>query len=472
MAADSILPKHRILIFAAIAVNSVVWAIISVMKYNAYNAQVLDLGVNSALLYGVFHPAFASSQIAVNKLIYIVIAPFYNVYPDPRLLVVFQSVFLSMGAYPLFVISRIRLKDDGASILISLSYLLYFPLAGVYWYDFHFMALFPTFFLFGFLCYLQRRWKLLLLFMTLAAITDFLAPIILVFFAVFVYISERKNDDARSVIMRYSIPILSVALSLFLIVNIYFHFSYTIAWMNEPFSGKFFLDLASNDFGKLSYFVILLIPVGYLSVFAPEVLIMILPYILFAISHNYQPYVVPYYYQYPALTAPIIFVSAVFGLERIVRMVPKRLHSFNAKKIAATLLLLSVIFFVFVTPLGNMMTGSHYPYDERNQVAFTQNDASLNSMISMIPKGSTVLIQGNMPQITEGYHWILPEDLNMSNPPLYAISDPYSYFYNNSVPISLPNYSNFTYVFSELLSSGQYHVVKNENGIELIERNT
>lgn len=458
-------------IFAAIILNSMIWSIVGIMKYDAYNAQVLDLGLNSALLYGVLHPAFSFPHIAVNKLIYLLIAPFYNIYPDPRVLIIFQSTWLSLGAYPLYLISMDRLKSDFPAMAVSLSYLLYFPMAGVYWYDFHFMALFPTFFLFGFLFYLQGKWKLFTLIMALAAITDFLVPLILVFFAVFLYVHESRNGRGKSNAARYALSTIMMAVVLFVIINIYFGFSYTLHWMNHPFTEHFFQSLSSNVPEKASYFTLLFIPVLFLSLLAPEVLIMIVPYLLFAVSHNYQPYFVPYYYQYPALTAPIIFISAAFGLKRLVGIIPKKFHRVDARKITATMLLWCIVLFVILTPIGNMITGTHYPYNAREQVTFTRNDAALNSMVSLIPKGSSVLIQGNMPQLTSGYHWILPGGLNMSNPPQYAISDPYSHFYNDSIPISSPIYSNFSYVFNELLVSGQYSVVDNVNGIVLIERN-
>ena len=46
-------------------------------------------------------------------------------------------------------VSRKIIENSKYSVIISILWLMYFPLTGVQWFDFHFMALFPTLFLIG-----------------------------------------------------------------------------------------------------------------------------------------------------------------------------------------------------------------------------------------------------------------------------------------------------------------------------------
>ncbi|AKA48380.1 hypothetical protein IX51_03930 [uncultured archaeon] len=461
--------RGTLTILCAILALSSIWSFISVMRYDAFNADVLDLGVNSSLLYGVFHPDFSSGNLAVNKLIYLLIAPFYNLYPDPRTLLVFQSFWISIGAFPLYKIGKKVLGDEFASVAMSLAYLVYFPLGGVYWFDFHYMALFPTFFLFGIMFLVYERKRYLLLFMFLATLTDLLVPIIMLFMGVcyMLYPSKRKRDP---LITRYILVALLFSFAVLVLIALYFGPAYIYNWMNRPFSAGFFSSLSADLPLKAEYFFWLLLPVLFLSFLEIRILLLIIPYVLFVFSYSYHPFYSPMFYQYPALTAPIIFTSAVYGMRKF-----KKIPSFRrlkAKHLAAAILLINILLASLLSPLGNIATGINDGYNAPNQITVTNQDNALNQMISLIPKGSTVLIQGNMPQLTNGYHWILPYQLNHTDLPQYALSDPYSYYYFDGVHISGNVISNFQSEFQSLLNSGRYHIVDNEYNITLIEKNS
>ena len=88
------------LIFAAI------YSEISLIRFFEYKLTALDLGVNGALLYQVFHGGIPLTiqgvkDIAYNKLIYLIIAPFYNIYPKMWIILIFQDTLLAFTALPL-----------------------------------------------------------------------------------------------------------------------------------------------------------------------------------------------------------------------------------------------------------------------------------------------------------------------------------------------------------------------------------
>ena len=79
------------IIILGVVIYSIVYSYITVAKYDAYNATIFDLGVNANLLYGVFHGGVSLSPnspyfINTGKMVYLVLAPFYNIYPHEQAL--------------------------------------------------------------------------------------------------------------------------------------------------------------------------------------------------------------------------------------------------------------------------------------------------------------------------------------------------------------------------------------------------
>lgn len=453
-----------------------VYAWIAYLRYITFNADVWDLGIASQLLFTTLHGQFTPTvqnpqPISVNRLIYFFLVPIYYFFPSPSTLLILQSIWLTLGAIPIYMISRKLSIRDSYSAVFAISYLLYFPLGGVYWFDFHYMALFPTFFLFGVYFYFSGRIYASAILMVFAMITDFLIPVIMFFFGLFAMYHEKKVNNKPPLRNYYSITIMISSITLFLLVNFIYGFGYTLHWANNPSTSSAYLSTISYSLpSKFAYFGILFAPLLFLSFFAPAFLVTILPYFIFAMVHNYVPYFTPLYYQYPALTAPIIFISAILGFRRLNTKFSKTASKNLIKTIITLVLIVNIVLGVTLSPLGNEITGQGFPYHSQNKTTVSKDDIVLKSMVSLIPKGSSVLIQGNMPQLINGYKWYLPYMINNTTLPSFAIDDPYNYFFNNSVPILPPVVSNEVSVFNSLSNSGNYGIYAEEYGIVILKK--
>ncbi|MGC8609140.1 MAG: DUF2079 domain-containing protein [Thermoplasmata archaeon] len=451
-----------IAIMALIVLFTMAWSVIIIQKYYAFNATVFDLGVSSNLMYEVFHGSsliqqFQSKSIAMNKLIYIPMAIFYNIYPDPLGLEIFQAFWLSLGALPVYLIARKKTTYRYFPFFASLIYLLYFPLAGAYYFDFHFIAIFPTFFLFGFYFYLSGKLKISSVMMFFAVISDFLVPVIVFFFSLYILMFERKT--------RKSYPVILMVISSlsFLLTVSYFGIHYLI-----PFAGG--ITSGTSTAGKgvsyniLYYIFDLSFPFGFLQFLSPETMIISIPYFALIYFNHYFAYYSPTMYQYPALAAPVIVISFIYGYTRLEKILNKK----YLRSIIRVVLVVSVIAFILFTPPGNYITNDNSPPLSYANSIFSnyyalQNsqvmpyDHSLLRMVDMIPQGSSVLIQNNMPQLTNGYSWYLPANLDKNIYPEYIITDPYNpWFYNVSIS---PGYiSNMEYYTNYYLSTGRYGI--------------
>ncbi len=445
-------------------VFSIASSLLSYMRYITFHSTVFDLGVSSDLIKNAL-----TSPIVYNKLIYFLMYPLYSLFPSEIGLMVFQDVLVSAGVFPVYFIGRKLINNHNYALLLSLIWLFYFPLAGVEWFDFHFIALFPTIFLTGYCLILYEKFKSSLFFILLSITTDYLAALIVVFYLITLVIRHKKVPKYY-----YSIIIILILIT-FIGVNLA-EPSYTLQFLNISAILKNPSIITASLFRKILYFILVTMPLLFISFFVPEI-ILILPYAGLVFAHNYIPYFQPIFYQYPALIAPGIFIAgAVFiGKHENVNF-----HHINMKKFITMAFAVAIITWVLLTPYGNLATDNNHDmavanylvmgnYGTYSNIHYTAYDSELQSMINSIPEGSSVAIQNNMPQLVQFYNYTLPVN-GYNGTPQYIIADPYSiWFYNlaissNVITDTLP-------LVNHKLNSGDYGILMEESGMVLLEKN-
>ena len=455
--------KLDIIIVSAFTILfSILSSIISYLKYISFHDSVYDLGVSSDLIKNAL-----SDPVAYNKLIYFLIFPIYHFFPSQIGLMVFQDSFICAGSIPLYFLAKKVIENRKYAVIISLLWLIYFPLSGVEWFDFHFMALFPTLFLIGFAFFVYGKYKQSLIFMFLAGITDLLAPIIVIFFVIILII--KKTKVPRFYFYTLMVPMAFIFISMLLKYPSYI---YGLINLHSLYNNPGILYSSLNR--KILYFVLAGIPLALISFIVPEI-ILIIPYMGLVFAHNYIPYFQPVLYQYPALIASGIFISFIYGLKRI----ESKKLKVQIKHVMPVVIAITIITWLLFTPYGNLITdnNSGIPYaneismgnyDAYSSITCTVEDKELNSMIVKIPEGSSVAIQNNMPQLVQSYNYVLPSN-NYNGSPEYIITDPYSiWFYN--VGISPGTYTDTLSLANEKLDSGSYGILYEESGMILMEK--
>lgn len=462
-------------LFIFFSAYSALWSVFVLLRYYSFNADVIDLGLAASTLYNVTHTSLPYIMahpgiIPWNKLIALPIALFFYVVPHESWLTVFQTVWIGLGIFPLYEIGRKYTGDWKVSMIISVSYLLYYPLGGVNWFDFHFMSIFPTAFLFSIMFHLRGKDGPAILFAAIGIFSDYLAPFIFVFLA-FYFIWVRKE-----IIGKYAAGIFLMSAIVVALVIIFYGLSYTVSFTHlagSSFSSSYVAPISK----KFLYIIYMLLPLLFLSVLGIDFLLVGLPFFILVTVNSYQPYVSTMFYQYPALIAPEIFIASLVGLKRL----PVLLRKVKVKEIriskrvltvAVAVLLINIVLFSFETPVGNeytgsvdtnlangIITGSYYSYYTSDHIVIGPWDSYLRSALNDIPAGSSVLIQNNMPQEVLGYNWSLPDAMPKGFIPDYIIIDPYSMFYNNYS--SYPHSDNYTMMNAAnyFLESGDYGIL-------------
>ena len=452
------------IIIPVFIIFSVASSLLSYMRYITFHSTVFDLGVSSDLIKNAL-----TFPVAYNKLIYFLMYPIYSLFPSQVGLMVFQDVLVSAGIFPVYFIGRKLIKNHNYSLLLSLIWLFYFPLAGVEWFDFHFIALFPTIFLTGYCLILYDKFKSSLFFILLAITTDYLAAVIVVFYLITLAMRHKKVPKYY-----YSLIIILILIT-FIGVNLK-EPSYTLQFLNISAILKNPSIITASLFRKILYFILDTMPLLFISFFVPEILL-ILPYAGLVFAHNYYPYFQPILYQYPALIAPGIFIAgAVF----IGKHEKANFHHINMKKFITVAFAVAIITWLLFTPYGNLVSDNNHDigtanylvdgnYATYSNIHYTEYDKELQRMVNAIPAGSSVAIQNNMPQLVQFYNYTLPVN-GYNGSPQYIITDPYSTWFYNAT-ISPGTVTDTLSLVNHKLVSGDYGILMEVSGMILLEKN-
>ena len=473
---------------------SVIYSEISLIRFFEYKLTALDLGVNGALLYQVFHGGIPFTiqgikKIAYNKLIYLLIAPFYNIYPKMWIILIFQDTLLAFTALPLSLIAWKKTRSILISIFIAIMWNMYFPVEGVFWFDFHFMALFPFFFIMGVMFQEYGKKRLSIVFLILSAITDYLSPFIVFAYIFITYIQGRKNEsDDTKYHKRVLLYFSAILIFIFVAVNIATSFNYTYV-----FTSNFFPATSAGvryGIDKIEFIVWIFIPFLFLPFIAPLELLVALPGILLAIFNNY-PGFYQQGFQYPSLYAPGIFLAFISSISILSKHFPHikiaRLR-ISIKKtsfirfIAVISLIIIMITGISIGPYAAFQKNplmseiqNIYPIYKGNQYSFSPVNQKyinyLNDEISLVPRDQSVLIQNNMPCLIQGYESTLPGLMSKGFIPQYIMAYPYTSWFDRVILPSMGQNATPLYTIDSLLSHNRYGIVEEKAGITLYELN-
>ena len=433
----------EIVVYLAIICYALVFSYFTILKYNAFSAYAWDLGIFNQSFWTTIHSGklfFSTIEQFISPTgvffgthfspILFIVLPFYALTSSPHALLVFQSFILALGAVPLYFFAKDALNNKTAAVAFSLLYLLYAPLQGVNWFDFHVQAFLPLFFFCTFYYLAKEKWPQYFLFVFLSLTVAENVPVTVIFVGLYSFwrfrrpifsaLKARKLKEARLVV-----PVLTIAIAeawtLFAgwIRQAYFPFNpvYTqlykavdnwsvLGVQGDPSRLPIYLitepGRALNAFTydlpiKLIYLFMLFGPLLFLS-FRSSIAAITLAWLVPALFSNYAPYYTIGDH-FPAYIVVFIFLAAVEALKNGSK--PKsnnRLKKFLALPPLSTciklLLIVSLMFAVSVSPLSPTMTvlENRFPYFADYHVPIvTKHEQILQEISNMVPANASVL---------------------------------------------------------------------------------
>lgn len=418
--------KYLIILFSMIFIYIVLFSVMSILKHHAFHSTAFDLSVVDYELKHVSKgELYYTNEISGERLfelhfrpINFLLVPFYWIYPNAETLLILQSLFLGLGALPIYLISKNKLKSNIIALIISGIYLLYVPLQAINLIDFHFNALAIPFLLFAFYFLENNKYGCFTLFSILAAICR--EEIALIVFMMGIYIILKKNKKMGAIVAGLAL----------------IYFVFVVGFLMPYIGGEHtVLKTGSKDFlqnrydylgnsykeffetiitkpiyvlkhiftlPKMKYFFLLLFPAGFgiFSVFAPEILMLSLPIFAMNLLSEYEP-MYQIYYQYNSGIIPFIFISTIYGIPRFIKFFDEKFKKINPKK-----LLRFIIIFIFSATLlfsylyGPLPFSRVFNFEIYNvNLEFVKTG---HRLIEMIPKNSSILAPVNVvPHLTE-----------------------------------------------------------------------
>jgi len=306
-----------------------------------------------------------------NDLTLAFLAPLYFIYDGPETLLVIQSLILALGALAMYGITRHVFEKQHYSkmlgLVMSFAYLMYFPMQRANIFDFHSVTFATTFLLFMFLYWLKKQYRLSIVFLILALLTKEQIGLTTTFFgmyAVYAIIQSQKlnvksqksaiknKGDVKRDIM-FAVGVIGISVFWFLVSMLviipYFR-------GGNHFALEYYANLQEIPryiFHRetVNYLTFLLGPLAYISLLSPLHLLIAIPeFGINLLSNNWNMRNIIYHYT--SVIQPFVFISAVYGIRRLLGagsmvLAKKTVHK-NRPVVLMMFLLAATVLFAFI----------------------------------------------------------------------------------------------------------------------------
>jgi uncharacterized membrane protein len=380
------------------------WTTVNYGKFFYYTPELL------------VNPSGSFFGIHFSPIIFLAL-PIYAIYPTPQTLLILQSLVLALGVVPLYKLSMHILRCRIASLFFVFAYLLYPPLQGINWFDFHTQIFLPLFFLSSMYFLEKQSWKMYFLFIVLSLSCEEHAALIVSFIGFFVALQHRtrfrlifKNKNFKDIIFLVAVGTVTLAIFWYLIVmwirDTFFALNplflstfkasanWSVLGAPDPIMIPIYIFLYPQraiaalgyDFLlKLGYLVILFGPLAFKPLSRIKYLLPTVPWFVYAFFSNYQPYYM-IYFQYPAYVIAFIFVAAVHSTSK------SSSPGFEIKKLVVMFLCSLITFSVVspISPIVNML------YPEQGTEPITRHEQFIHTILTYVPPNASIITQSNL----------------------------------------------------------------------------
>lgn len=326
---------YEIALMAVYVIFVSYFSFISFLRFEQYYAGRFDLGNMEQTVWNTLHGNIfkftnPNGTTIVSRLAFhadfllIALTPFYALWQNPRTLLFLQSLITGAGTFFVYRIGLHLKLAKPLAFTVAILYLLNPSLQRSVIYDFHAVTLVTTFLLGAFYALLKKRYVLFTIFAILAGITKEQIWAIIALMGGYILLFQRKYLIGAVVILLSS---LIFYLLIWVVIpsasgTQHFALSYysggesassptSLAGLFLSSPGKTFTLI--TDQARLDYLNALFMPLGYLPLLAPLLLIFASPDLAInLLSSKSQLYQI--YYQYTAAITPFLFIAAIYGI--------------------------------------------------------------------------------------------------------------------------------------------------------------
>jgi len=320
------------------AAYSLAYITLSVLRHESYHSLGFDLGLFNQVFWNttqgrLFESTMSQALPIPHSLlgdhfspVFLLLMPFYFAYPHPETLVVIQTLALALGAWPVYLLARLKLPAGYAAWWV-LAYFLFVPVAYINLFDFHevVFSVAPLGFALYFLERGRRGWFLLSLLFTFLVKEEM--ALIGIGFGAYALLGKRDWKLGLGVLAGS----LLAFVALIQVVIPLFAGGHSYPYISERYSdvggnpGGILRTLVTNPLRiarsllqpkKISFLVAIFGPVLGLSALAGWAGLLLLPTLGYLLLANYEPQY-SFTSQYSAPLIPLVFGTAILALARL-----------------------------------------------------------------------------------------------------------------------------------------------------------
>ncbi|MEA3375486.1 MAG: DUF2079 domain-containing protein [Chloroflexota bacterium] len=335
--AESLATACQWLLIAAFAVF---FSALSLTKHAAFQTHGFDLGNYDQTVWNTLHghllactnwPSFGQSRLAFHvEPILLLITPLYLLHAGPETLLVLQAVVVGLGAWPVAQIGRRRLGNIWMGPLFAALYLLFPALEAGPTFEFHAVALVPTFLAMALYGIEMERYGASVLWLALAAACKEEISLLVAMIGVYLIVVRRRYKLGLALVL------LSMAWFLLCtqVILPYFNVQGESAHLGRYSQlGGSVPDIVANMLGRpkllwdvlrqpdrLAYLWRIPLPMGYLSLLAPEMLLLALPTVTINVLSTFPAMYTLDVVHYSVPVVPFVVIAAIYGCERLLNL--------------------------------------------------------------------------------------------------------------------------------------------------------
>ena len=444
---------------------------LALARHNALRSHAYDLGIFAQVLWNTSRGHLFQNTVMVEHAenllgqhfapIFLLMVPIYWVWPDPRALLILQTVALALGALPLYWLARLKTGSRIAAILIAAAYLVAPAVHYVNFYDFHEIALVTPmlFFAVWFLETGRIRWLLAVLGFALLCREE--VGFIVAAFGLALLVRRHWIAGVASIVMglgwtwaavAHIIPYFQEATNYYFVVR-YRPLGTTVAdilttVLTRPAFVLEYLTTGPRAFDRTAFLVRLAVPVGGLAILAPGILLLAAPTLGYLLLSDYrEQYDIRSQYSAPII--PILFAATAVAIGRVSRR---------------TTASIGIAGFVLVASLAATVQYGGTPIGRRHdphQFAMSDHARLGYSVMARIPAGASVSTQSpfipHLANRRELYHFPYVHGAE------YVLVDAWA----SQWPL---NSAEWNRAQDELLANPAYQLISREDGYELFKR--
>ena len=374
---------------------------LSVLRHRAFNTGRYDLGNMVQTVWNTAHGHFLQmtsgdgrqiSRLAAHfDPILSAFAPLWWIWPSPEMLLVVQAVLVSLGALPVFWLANKHLRSERAALGFALVYLLYPATQWLTLNEFHPVALATPFLLFAFWYLDEDRLVPFAIFAVLAMTTK--EEIGFVVAGIGIWYAIRRRTRTGTIIAVAGLLVSTLAIAVVIP-----HYN---AGADSAFYGRY--DAIGGSAGGIAktavihpwrileqafqgrdvhYLFHLLLPLGFLFLLSPVVLIAALPELALNVLSATSTQTSIHFHYTAGTIAPLV-AATVLGAALLARRFP-------AGRVAALAVLVALLasWKIGGIPLwGAVPGGEDY---QRNDWRVTAHDHIAAQAVSLVPKQAVV----------------------------------------------------------------------------------